>query len=167
MRVRSPASSLLRLAMLFHVTISHSQADCPGRRPAETPDLIGPTDRLEALGAELSVTSHSIVWGAACILWAEPEHVAYALLEAPSLDAVERYLDALIPSEWATRALPVFALPSQLETARQLLNGPAIVPAQPALVVTDAPPEAAEKAPEAAEKAPEAAEETPEPAERE
>ena len=79
--------------MLFHVTITHSQVDCPGRRPAETPDLIGPADRLAALGDELAVTSHSLVWGASCILWAAPEHVAYALLDAPSLDAVERYLD--------------------------------------------------------------------------
>ena len=68
--------------MLFHVTLTHSQEDCPGRRPDETPQLTGPAERLEALGNELAVTSHSVVFGASCILWAEPEHVAYALLEA-------------------------------------------------------------------------------------
>ena len=74
------------------------------------------------------MTSHSVVWGASCILWAEPEHVAYALLEAASLDAVERYVDALTPSGWAARVLPVFTLPGQLDTVRQLLAVPAIAP---------------------------------------
>ncbi|HLZ31409.1 MAG TPA: FHA domain-containing protein [Chloroflexota bacterium] len=118
--------------MLFHVTLTHSQTDCPGRRPAETPELIGPADRLEALGVELSVRSHSVVWGAACLLWAEPEHVVYALLEAPSLDAVERYIGSLTPAGWSTRILPVFALPSQLAAARQFLAAP-VSPFVPAL----------------------------------
>jgi hypothetical protein len=111
--------------MLFHVTITHSQEDCPGRRPDDIPELIGPADQVAALGEELSVTSHSVVWGAACILWAEPEHVAYALLEAASLHAVERYVEALTPAGWAIRALPVFMLPSQLTAVQQLLGLPA------------------------------------------
>src|SRR5712691_7541393 len=142
MQVRSPASSESRGGMLFHVTITHSQADCPGRRPAETPDLIGPADRLEALGDELSVTSHSLVWGASCILWAAPEHVAYALLEAPSLEAVEGYVDALIPPGWESRAQPVFLVPTQLATVRQLLTLPVIAHEQPAVVVAEPADEA-------------------------
>ena len=27
--------------MLFHVTITHTQEDCPGRRPGETAALVG------------------------------------------------------------------------------------------------------------------------------
>ncbi len=134
--------------MLFHVTISHRQADCPGRRPAETPDLIGPAERLEALGDEFSVTSHSLVWGASCILWAEPEHVAYALLEAPSLEAVELYIDALTPAGWETRALPVFTVPGQLDTVRQVLSQPVIPHVRPPAVVAE-PVAEAEPAPEA------------------
>ena len=112
--------------MLFHVTITHRPEDCPARRPGEAPELIGAEERRAALGDELSVTAHSVVWGASCILWAEPEHVAYALLEAASLDAVERYLAALTPASWATRPLPVFMMPSQLEVVRQVLAAPAI-----------------------------------------
>jgi hypothetical protein len=125
------------MAMLFHVTITHSQQDCPGRRPGETPALSGPPDRLEALGAELSVTSHSVVWAASCMLWAEPEHVAYALLEAAGLEAVERYVDALTPAGWATRVLPVFTLPGQVDAVRQLLAAPAIAVAEPPAAVTE------------------------------
>jgi predicted component of type VI protein secretion system len=123
--------------MLFHVTLTHSQEDCPGRRPDETPQLTGPAERLEALGNELAVTSHSVVFGASCILWAEPEHVAYALLEAASLEAVERYIDALTPAGWVTRALPVFAVPSQLAAVRQILAAPVIPVVQPSAPVTD------------------------------
>src|SRR6266446_1408739 len=39
--------STSRHTMLFHVTLTHSQEDCPGRRPDETPELIGPAERLE------------------------------------------------------------------------------------------------------------------------
>jgi len=123
--------------MLFHVTITHRQEDCPGRQPEETPELIGPADRLGALANELSVKSHTVVWGASCILWAEPEHVAYALLEAASLEAVERYVDALTPAEWTTRALPVFTLPTQLAMVRQLLAAPAIPFAPPPAPVAE------------------------------
>jgi predicted component of type VI protein secretion system len=123
--------------MLFHVTLTHSQEDCPGRRPDETPQLIGPADRVEALGNELSVMAHSVVWGASCILWAEPEHVAYALLEAGSLEAVEQYIDALTPAGWETRALPVFTLPGQLAAVRQVLAAPAIPVVESQAPVTD------------------------------
>jgi hypothetical protein len=125
--------------MLFHVTITHSQQDCPGRRPEETPELIGPADRLEALGSKLSVTAHSVVWGASCILWAEPEHVAYALLEAASLESVEGYINALTPAGWATRVLPVFTLPGQLAAVRQLLAAPAPFVRPPPAPATEPP----------------------------
>src|SRR3954466_12760539 len=100
--------------MLFHVTISHSKQDCPGQRPDDPITLVAPAERLDALGQELAVDSHYVVWGAACILWAEAEHVAYALLEAPNVDAVLHYVRDLTPSEWQVRALPVFRLPDQM-----------------------------------------------------
>ncbi len=124
--------------MLFHVTISHSPEDCPGRRPDEPPDLINLEDRCAAPGDAHSVTAHSVVWGASCILWAEPEHVAYALLEAPNLDTVERYLAARIPAGWTMRPLPVFMLPSQLAAVRQVLAAPAM-PSVQASVVPESP----------------------------
>ena len=66
--------------MLFHVTITHSDADCPGRHSGEVPGLSGTADH-----AELEVKQHSLVWGAACMVWGEPQHVAYAVLEAADL----------------------------------------------------------------------------------
>src|SRR5437868_6562701 len=125
--------------MLFHVTMTHRQDDCPGRHPGESPWLIDSADQVEALANELSVTQHSLVWGAACILWAEPEHVAYALLEAANLQAIEHYISALTPMGWTTRALPVFWLPSQLATVRELLTVPAVPVLQPKEPVPEPP----------------------------
>jgi hypothetical protein len=124
--------------VLFHVTITHDQRDCPGRRAVEAPVLIaGPSQQLETLGQELGVTSHGVLWGAPCILWAEPEHIAYAVLEAPDLDAVLRYMQAVVPVEWAVRALPVFSVPGQLPLLQQLLSAPVTPFRQPAAESAD------------------------------
>jgi hypothetical protein len=127
--------------MLFHVTITHRQDDCPGRYPGESPWLIDSADQVEALANELSITQHSLAWGAACILWAEPEHVAYALLEAANLEAIQHYISALVPTGWTTRVLPVFWLPSQLAMVRELLAVPAVPVVQPQESVPEPPDE--------------------------
>ncbi len=112
--------------MLFHVTITHPSEACPGLRPEQTPELIGPSERLDALAAELGVTRHLMVWGAGCILWAEPEHVAYALIEAASRQAALDYVSSATPAGWTAQALPVWNLPEQLPVLRELLGAPAI-----------------------------------------
>jgi FHA domain len=109
--------------MLFHVTITHSDADCPGRHSGEVPGLSGSDE-----SAELAVTQHSLVWGAACMIWGEPEHVAFAVLEAADVDTVNRYFQPMMPATWTTRVLPVFASPDQVSAVRQLLATPAATP---------------------------------------
>jgi FHA domain len=111
--------------VLFHVTITHDQQDCPGRRADKPPALIGTFDRLEARGGGLGVTCQLFLWGAPCILWAQPEHVAYAVVEAPDLDSVLQYIQRIVPAEWRVQAMPVFSLPAQLQLMRQLLTAPA------------------------------------------
>src|SRR5438093_6719720 len=118
--------------MLFHVTISHTEQLCPGRRPDDQIELITPSERLEVLGQRLAVTSHYVLWSASCMLWAEPEHVVYTLLEGPNLDAVLRYVADLTPAEWQVRALPVFNLPHQSALVRHVLTQPAMAREQPA-----------------------------------
>jgi hypothetical protein len=124
--------------MLFHVTISHTEQDCPGRCPEEPLALFAPSERLEALRQELAVDPHHVVWSAACILWAKAEHVAFALLEAPNVDAALRYVRELTPAEWQVRTLPVFRLPEQMPLVHHVLTTPAVPGAQPA--TTLAPP---------------------------
>src|SRR6476646_11823433 len=100
--------------MLFHVTISHAAQDCPGRHPAEPPVLVAPSDTREALGNQLGVKLHFVLWGAACMLWAQPDHTAFAVLEAEDVESATQYIAALVPQDWTYSARPVWNLPSQL-----------------------------------------------------
>jgi hypothetical protein len=106
--------------VLFHVTIGHRSNDCPGRRPTEPPALVAPSDTRETLGNELNVKLHFVLWGAACMLWAQPEHQAFAVLEAEDVESVLQYVTALVPEGWTSNVLPVWNLPSQLRLIRQV-----------------------------------------------
>ena len=43
---------------------------------------------MQELGKELNVQAHTLLWGA-------PDHVAFAVLEADSLNAIARYLNSI------------------------------------------------------------------------
>jgi hypothetical protein len=110
--------------VLFHLTISHGAQDCPGRRPSEPPALVGPSDTRKNLEQELGVTLHFVLWGAACMLWAQPEHLAFAVVEADDLASASQFADALMPTGWTCTALPVWNLPAQLRLVRQVRMAP-------------------------------------------
>src|SRR5438105_4456913 len=107
--------------MLVHVTITHDATDCPGRRPGEPPELVGPSDKRAELARDLRITSHFVLWGASCLLWAQPEHVTYAVLEAEDVEAVLQYVTAITPPGWRSTAVPVWNLPSQFRLVRNVL----------------------------------------------
>jgi FHA domain len=113
--------------VLFHVTIGHDARDCPGRRPTEPPALVAPSDTRDAVAAELGVKLHFVLWGAACMLWAQPEHLAFAILEAQDVESVLRYLGSVVPDNWTSTVLPVWNLPSQLRLIRQVQAAPTMV----------------------------------------
>jgi hypothetical protein len=74
--------------MLFHVTMTHSADNCPAYHNELVPGFLASVEKLEALGKDLNVQAHSLLWGA-------PDHVAFAVLEADSLNAIARYLNAI------------------------------------------------------------------------
>jgi hypothetical protein len=74
--------------MLFHVTMTHTADDCPAYHSELVPEFLASVGRLETLGKELNVAAHSVLWGA-------PDHVAFAVLEADSLNAIARYLNSI------------------------------------------------------------------------
>jgi len=113
--------------VLFHVTIGHDARDCPGRRPTDPPGLIAPSDTREALGVQLGVKMHFVLWSAACMLWAQPEHLAFAVLEAGDVESALQYVAALVPDNWTRELLPVWNLPSQLRLIRQVQLAPTLV----------------------------------------
>jgi hypothetical protein len=85
---------------------------------------VAPSDTREALGNELKVKLHFVLWGAACMLWAQPEHLAFAVLEADDLESALQYVRALVPDGWTIDVLPVWNLPSQLRLVRQVRLAP-------------------------------------------
>jgi len=110
--------------MLFHLTIAHDAQECPGRQPTAPPALVGPSDTRDTLGRQLGVKMHFVLWGAACMLWAQPEHVAFAVLEAEDVESTLQFVGALVPKSWTYSALPVWNLPSQLRLIRQVRMAP-------------------------------------------
>jgi len=74
--------------MLFHVTMIHSEDNCPAYHTEWMPEVLASMERLEEKGKELNVKAHALLWGA-------PAHVAFAVLEADSLGAIGRYLNSI------------------------------------------------------------------------
>ncbi len=74
--------------MLFHVTMTHTPTTCPAYEREQMPGFISGVEKLDAVAQELNVNVHFI-------LWAAPEHVAYAILEADNLGAIARYVNAI------------------------------------------------------------------------
>jgi hypothetical protein len=93
----------------------------------EPPDLVAPSDTREALGVQFGVKLHFVLWGAACMLWAQPEHLAFAVLEAEDVESALQYVGALVPDTWTCELLPVWNLPSQLRLIRQVQRAPTML----------------------------------------
>jgi hypothetical protein len=74
--------------MLFHVTMTHTADNCPAYHTERMPDVIASLERLDERGKELNVKAHAL-------LWAAPDHAAFAVLEADSLGAIGRYLNSI------------------------------------------------------------------------
>jgi len=60
--------------MLFHITATHSEENCPGYNPELMPGTIEAIEKSDEVAGGLGIKVHFLVNGA-------PEHVAYALVE--------------------------------------------------------------------------------------
>ena len=74
--------------MLFHVAMSHTADNCPAYHTGKMPEVIASLEKLDEVGKEVNVKAHAL-------LWAAPDHVAFAVLEADSLGAIGRYLNSI------------------------------------------------------------------------
>lgn len=99
--------------MLFHVTMTHTEDNCPGYHRERMPKLIEAFENLEAVGKELNVKLHSFVW-------CPPDHVAFVLLEADSLAAVSRYVFS-IPMPQDTKVVPVEHIQDTVAMAKAMM----------------------------------------------
>src|SRR5262249_4107331 len=62
-----------------------------------------------------------------CMLWAQPEHLAFAVLEAEDVESALQFLGALVPQSWTYKVRPVWNLPSQLRLIRQVQLAPTML----------------------------------------
>ena len=80
--------------MLFHVTLVHDAAHCPGYHPELMPVWVEGFEKREELARGLGVKIHSI-------LNAAPDHVTYVIGEADRPMQMAVFVSQLIPSEQA------------------------------------------------------------------
>ena len=85
--------------MLFHVTMTHTEDNCPLYHKEMIPKMIEASEHLEELGKALNVKLHYFTVCA-------PEHVIFGLLEADSLSAISRYVFSL-PLQQQMKIVPV------------------------------------------------------------
>jgi hypothetical protein len=76
--------------MLFHVTIKHDAAECPGFNPEVRPMAIESLQNLHAVADKFGVKVHGFYN-------ALPDHVEYLVCESPSPAALAMYLTEALP----------------------------------------------------------------------
>ena len=87
--------------MLFHVTIRHDAADCPGFNPQLIPRAIENLQNLDALAEKFGVNVHGLYN-------ALPDHVEYLVCESDSPAALAIFLTEALPygrADTETRAV--------------------------------------------------------------
>ena len=52
--------------MLFHLTMTHTEDNCPGYNREMMPNLLEAGERLPTVAKDLGVTVHSLVWVLQC-----------------------------------------------------------------------------------------------------
>ena len=98
--------------MLFHVTMKHKTDDCPAYHREKMSEVMKAFETLEARRNELNVTQHFFVW-------CPPNHIAYLLLEADTLDSISRYIFS-IPFPHDSQVVPVEHLDETMTMAKSM-----------------------------------------------
>jgi hypothetical protein len=101
--------------VLFHVTATHSEDNCPGFNRDALPDVMKGLQARKEIAADRGV---KIVGG-----WsAAPEHVFYVVLEAESTHNIDLFLTEAIPFKQAFRVTPVMSLEELEELGKEMMS---------------------------------------------
>ena len=96
--------------MLFHVTMTHTEDNCPIYQREMMPDVLASFENLDDLGEKLNVKVHYFTM-------CGPTHVAFVLLEAENLSAVSRFVFSVAMKQQIS-IVPVEHLGDTLAMAR-------------------------------------------------
>ena len=94
--------------MLFHVTMTHSEDNCPQHDPELRVQAMEARDQREQIAGRHGVTLHS--W-----LTAAPEHIFFVVLEADSPADVNEFLRETAPFRHSAQVRPVVTAEEQTE----------------------------------------------------
>jgi hypothetical protein len=99
--------------MLYHVTATHGADNCPAYNPEQMGNFLALADQLEPFAAEIGLKVHYL-------LWAAPDHVAYALVETDNFGTIGRFLNR-IPIRQEFRITPVQHLKDVVEMGKAMM----------------------------------------------
>ena len=101
--------------MLFHITMTHTEDNCPIYQREMMPDVLASFENFEAVCSELNVKLHYFTM-------CGPDHVAFVLLEAGSLSAVSRCVFSIAMRQQIS-IVPVEHLSDTIAMARAATAG--------------------------------------------
>lgn len=102
--------------MLFHVTINHDAAECPGFNATVRPKPIESLQNLHALADKFGVKVHGLYN-------ALPDHVEYLVCESASPAALAMYLTEDLPYDRPDTETRAVVEANELLAAAQVMAG--------------------------------------------
>jgi len=100
--------------MLFHVTATHSDDNCPGYNLETIPEVLKGLEGREAIAREQSVKIVGM-WSAA------PEHTFYMLLDASNLHDIDQFCTQSAPFKQSYRVTPVITADELVDLAKEMM----------------------------------------------
>lgn len=99
---------------MFHVTMTHTEDNCPAYQREKLPRFVARMEKSDELARELGVTVHFLLWGS-------PEHVAYALLEAETISAVSRFVFGVSSMHQDFKVTPVQLMKDVIAMSKHMM----------------------------------------------
>ena len=99
--------------MLFHVTMTHTEDECPGYNRDKMPEVLAAAENLDSVAAELGANILFNVSGA-------PEHVGFMLVEAENPYLIARIVTT-IPYKQSFKVTAVLGEAELIESARRMM----------------------------------------------
>ena len=99
--------------MLYHVTMTHTEDNCPAYHPEIGPAVMQVFGKIEEIASDLNVKLH-------CFNWCPPNHEAYVLLEADTLNDASRFAFA-VPLPQTMKVVPVEPLEETVAMAKVVM----------------------------------------------
>lgn len=100
--------------MLFHVTATHSEDNCPGYNVEIIPEVLKGLESREQLAKQHNVKLLGL-WSAA------PDHVFFALVETDSLRDLDLFFEQAAPFKQAFRVTPVITADELVRLAKEIM----------------------------------------------